>query len=121
MIDYAEKSLADLMTEFVDSCLSQDDTFITGDAKKYNKLYSVIEGVSKELARRSGDARRSLLTLFRHKNPHVRLQAALFAYSVAPADARTCLEAIASARLPDQSLAARMALSRLKEDPHCLD
>ena len=121
MTDYTESPIADLVAKFESACLQQDDTFISGDTEAHNKLYKVIDKISRELARRPSDGRRSLLALLTHKNPNVRLQAALFAYPVAPAQAKACLRAIASARLPDQSLAAGMALSRLQDDPHCLD
>ena len=77
--------------------------------------------MTRELKRRGVEERRSLLTLFADKNPQVRLQAAIKVYSVAPKEAKTCIEAIAAAGLPDQSLAAGMLLKGLEEDPNCLD
>ena len=77
--------------------------------------------MTRELKRRGVEERRSLLTLFADKNSQVRLQAAYSVYSVAPIEAKACLEAIAAAGLPDQSLSAGMTLSRLKEVPNCLD
>jgi hypothetical protein len=72
-------------------------------------------------ASRPGDERRALLPLLHDENPHVRLQAAKFAYPVSPAECRACLEAIRAAKLPDQSLDAGMTLRRLSHDPHYLD
>jgi len=88
---------------------------------KSNKLFDVLLAVTRELERRDVDERRSLLTLFADKNPQVRLQAAKSVYAVAPIEAKACLEAIAAAGLPDQSLSAGMTLSRLEEVPNCLD
>jgi len=80
-----------------------------------------IATIAEELKRRGVEERRSLLTLFADENPQVRYQAATNVYSVAPAEAKACLEAIAAAGLPNQSLSAGMTLSGLEEDPNCLD
>jgi hypothetical protein len=77
--------------------------------------------IGTRLARQAGDGRVALLPLLTHDNPQVRLEAAKFGYAVAPTECKACLEAIAAAKLPDQSLDAGMTLWRLSEDPHCLD
>jgi hypothetical protein len=99
----------------------QDETYISGNTKKYNKLIFVNRDICIELASRPDDERRALLPLLHDVNPHVRLQAAKFAYPIAPAECRACLESIEAAKLPDQSLSAGMTLWRLTIDPHCLD
>jgi hypothetical protein len=110
-----------LVAAFRDNCLAQDETYISGNTRKYKKLFFANVDMIKELASRPGDERRALLPLLNDENPHVRLQAAKFAYPVAPAECRACLEAIQAAKLPDQSLDAGMTLWRLSVDPHCLD
>ena len=107
--------------QFRNSCLAQYDTYMTERVDKRNKLFDFIISATRELKRRGVEERRSLLTLFTDKNPQVRLQAAKSVYSVAPVEAKACLEAIAAAGLPDQSLSAGMTLSRLEEVPTCLD
>jgi hypothetical protein len=110
-----------LVAAFRDNCLAQDETYISGNTRKYNKLFLANVDIAKELSGRPGDERRALLPLLTDENPHVRLQAAKFAYPVAPTECRACLEAIRAAKLPDQSLDAGMTLWRLSVDPHCLD
>ena len=110
-----------LVAVFRDNCLVQDETYISGNTRKYSKLYFGNVDVVKELAGRPGDERRALLPLLNDENPHVRLQAAKFAFPVAPVECRACLEAIRAAKLPDQSLDAGMTLRQLSIDPHCLD
>jgi hypothetical protein len=121
MNDLSQDSISELLTQFRNASLEQYDTYVTGNTRKYNKLMDVLLAVSRELKRRGVEERRSLLTLFSDKNPHVRLQAAKHVYSAARDEAKACLEALAAAKLPDQSLSAGMTLSRLEEDPHCLD
>ena len=115
------ETTAHLVTMFRDNCLVQDETYISGNTRKRNKLILANRDIRIELASRPGDERRALLRLLRDENPHVRLHTAKEAYPVAPAEYRACLEAIAAAKLPDQSLDAGMTLWRLSIDPHCLD
>ncbi len=114
-------TVPELLSQFRASCLAQFDTYLTGNAGKYNKLFDFLLAVTRELKRRGVEERRSLLTLFADQNPQVRLQAANFAYAVAPVEAKLCLQQIAAAGLPDQSLSAGMTLSGLEEDPNCMD
>ena len=72
---------------------------------KSNKLFDYLLAVTRELKRRGVDERRSLLTLFADNNPHVRLQAAIKVYSVAP------IEAKAISILPIITTGARMPLA----------
>ena len=121
MKDLTRHSSPELIGEFRNACLAQYDTYLSENTKKRNNLFDYLLAVTRELKRRGVEERRSLLTLFADKNPQVRLQAAKFVYSVAPIEAKACLEAIAAAGLPDQSLSAGMTLSRLEEVPNCLD
>ena len=121
MKDLTRRSSPELIAEFRNACLAQYDTYLSENTKKRNNLFDYLLAVTRELKRRGVEERRSLLTLFADENPQVRLQAANFVYSVAPIEAKACLEAIAAAGLPDQSLSAGMTLSRLEEVPNCLD
>ena len=111
----------ELLTQFRDACLAQYDTYINGETRKYNKLNDFLPVVTRELMRRDVEHRRLLLTLSADRNPQVRLKAANFVYSVAAVEARACLESIAAAGLPEQSLSAGMTMNRLEEAPNCLD
>jgi Domain of unknown function (DUF2019) len=110
-----------LLEKFIDLCLRQDKTYISGNTILYNKLFKQKRDIVAELASRPGDERRALLPLLHYDNPHVRLQAAKSAYPVSPGECRSCIEAIAAAKLPNQSLDAGMTLYFLDQDPHCLD
>jgi hypothetical protein len=114
-------SIARLVEIFSDICLEQYDTYMTGDVDYRNRLFRVLVLVKDELNARGPEARRSLLRLLSHPDPQVRLQAAKFVYPVAREEAKKCLQDLAAARLPDQSLDAGMTLRRLEEVPDCLD
>ncbi len=121
MKDLTKYSVPELLAQFRDACLAQYDTYLTGNIGKCNKLFDVLLAITRELKRRGVEERRSLLTLLADKNPQVRLQAAKSVYSIAPIEAKACIEAIAASGVPDQSLSAGMTLSRLEEVPNCLD
>ena len=116
----ARYSIQELLAQFRNACLAQYDTYLNEKIDKYNNLQDFLLSVTRELKSRGLEERRSLLILFADKNPQVRLQAAKSVYSVAPIEAKACLEAIAAAGLPDVSLSAGMTLSRLEEVPNCL-
>jgi hypothetical protein len=94
---------------------------MTENSKSYNKLFEELLLITRELKRRGVEERRALTALLSDENPQVRFQAANFVYSVAPVEAKACLERLAAAGLPNQSLAAGMTLSGLEDDPRCLD
>lgn len=121
MRDLSCDTIQELLTIFRNSCLAQYETYKTEDNKKYNKLYDVIRSVAYELNRRGVEERRSLLVLLNDQNFQVRLQAAIYVYSVAQSEARACLETIRATKLPDLSLAAGMMLRGLEKNPQCLD
>jgi RNase P protein component len=114
-------SIDELLKRFEDACIEQYDTYVTDDTKKRNENFWILVAIKEELKARGPDARRALLRLLSHDNPQVRLQAAKFVYPVARDEAKRCLQEIAAANLPDQSLSAGMALYRLEEVPDCLD
>ena len=121
-IDYSGMSINELLDLFRSSCLAQDELWMFPDDRTiYNKHYTVLVAIRKELKARGPEARRSLLRLLGDDNPQVRLQVAQFVYPVAREEAKKCLQDLASAKLPFQSLSAGMTLSGLDEDPHCLD
>ena len=121
MKDLTKYPVPELLAQFRNACLAQYDTYLTDDVSKRNKLFDYLLAVTRELKRRGVEERRSLLTLLADKNPQVRLKAAKHVYSVAPVEAKACIEAIAASGVPDQSLDARMTLHRLEEVPNCLD
>ena len=121
MKNLSNYTVQELLARFRDSCVAKYESYFIDDHCKYNKLFNFLLAVTRELKRRGVEERRALLTLFADENPQVRLQAAKNVYAVAPIEAKACLEAIAAARLPDQSLSAGMTLNGLEEEPNCLD
>jgi hypothetical protein len=121
-ITYSLMSIDELLELFTNACLAQYETWVFPDeTEASNKEFWILVAIKDELTSRGPDARRALVRLLIHDNPQVRLQAAKFVYPVARAEARKCLQDLASANLPVQTLDARMTLWRLEEVPDCLD
>ncbi|HLN23798.1 MAG TPA: DUF2019 domain-containing protein [Patescibacteria group bacterium] len=108
--DLPSMCIDDMMALFEHACMEQYDTYVDDDLKKYNINYNIMIAVNDELKARGVQARLSLLRFFDHPNLQVRVKAATLTYRVAPEAARRCLDDIAKAGFPDQSLAAGMTL-----------
>lgn len=121
MKELTSLTVAELVNDFRHACLKQYKTYLDEDIRQRNKLFDVLLSVTRELKRRGVEERRAMMALLSDANPQVRFQAANFVYSVAPVEAKACLERLAAAGLPNQSLAAGMTLSGLEDDPRCLD
>jgi hypothetical protein len=105
-----DQTIEELVKRFVDLALVQYEANLDGDTKKYNVHFRKMAEVTGELKRRPGDQRTTLLSLYRHSNPHVRLMAAKNTLAVAPAAARRSLETIATSNEGAQSGDAGMCL-----------
>ena len=68
MKDLTRRSSPELIGEFRNACLAQDDTYLSENTKKRNNLFDYLLAVTRELKRRGVEERRSLLTLFADEN-----------------------------------------------------
>jgi hypothetical protein len=87
-----DMTLPQLVELFTGDALKQFNAELYGDIAKYNRLYREIVAIEQELKSRSGDQRSTLMPLFEHPNPQVRLMAAQSTLAVAPAAARQTLQ-----------------------------
>jgi hypothetical protein len=108
-----ELQSSDLVDRFAGIAELQDRALLEGRYTKFNRLFRQMMEVVDELKSRDGDQRGELLRLYHHANMQVRLQAARLTLAVAPAEARTQLEAIAGSKWYPQAGDAGMCLSNL--------
>ena len=106
-------SVADLVELFAKIVVAQDAALLGGENTKFNRLFSKMMEVSNELKKRDGDQRTELTRLFVYPNMQVRLQAAKLTLTVAPAEARAQLQAIADSDWFPQAGDAGMSLLNL--------
>lgn len=104
-----------LVDRFAATGVEQDKADQVDDNERYNRLFSQMSDIQKELKGRPGDQRRALIVLFAYPNMQVRLMAAQYALAVAPQAARQVVEAIAASTWPPQCYDARMCLRMLDE------
>src|SRR5690349_5962501 len=103
-------SVEQLVERFAELAVDQDVALLSNAIREVNKLYTKIDDVRRELKSRPGDQRSALMSLYDHKNMQVRLKAAKATFPIAPAAARSQLEAIAASRWMPQAGDAGMSL-----------
>lgn len=108
-------SSGDLVHEYIEIGLQQDDALLNDDTGRYNRLYREREAIDHELRRRGTEARLHLTQLLTHPNPLVRFNAATDCLAVAPQEARLVLEKMRDSRISPYCLYAGMGLLRLDD------
>src|ERR1700750_512029 len=104
-----------LVDRFAAIGVEQDKADQVDDNERYNRLFSQMSDIQKELKGRPGDQRRALIVVFAYPNMQVRVMPAQYALAVAPQAARQVVEAIAASTWPPQCYDARMCLRMLDE------
>jgi hypothetical protein len=87
-------NVEELVKEFVEIALEQDQANLVDDVSKYNHLFRRMHKVERELKQRPGDQRRALVPLCHHSSIRVRLNAAMAVLPLAPEQARQTLQAV---------------------------
>lgn len=106
---------SELIERFASIGVEQDKALRLDDLAKYSRLCLQMKAVDEELRSRSGDQRKSLLTLYDHPNVQVRLMAAKLTLAVAPDAARQLLRYIHDWETQPQAGDAGMCLWTLDE------
>lgn len=114
-LDLSTIETNDLVRRFAEITREQDKALLTGQTAKFNRLFADMKAVHDELKGRPGDQRRALMRLYEFPNMQVRLQAAKLTLAVAPAEARSQLQAIADSKWFPQAGDAGMSLSNLDD------
>lgn len=118
MSELTTKELVDLFSTIA---LEQDDAFLNGRYAKYKRLYGQMESLRATLKERPGDQRRALIPLLGHKNPQVRLKAAITLLAVAPDLATQALQTISDRNEYPQAADARGMLISLENGAYVPD
>jgi hypothetical protein len=107
--------VAALVERFAALAARQDEARFNDRIAEGNCLFWQLEGVEEELKAREGDQRSTLLSLYGHPNPQVRLRAVHATLAVAPEAGRDALLALADSEVYPQARDARSALASLDE------
>jgi hypothetical protein len=106
-------SVNDLVKRFAEISMAQAEALEWDEIGEFNRLYTQLDRVGREIQRRGSEDRTKLKGLYLHPSPQVRLNAAKSTLAIAPQEAREVLESICASRRLPQSLDAGMTLSNL--------
>ncbi|TCT08024.1 DUF2019 domain-containing protein [Aquabacter spiritensis] len=109
----SEMTEEELVAAFRDGAIEQKDASENNKFSKYNKLFTRILEIAKELKERLGDRRRDLIPLLAHENIQVRLMAGNETLAVAPEAARRTLQEIKDSKWFPFTMDAGSTLSGL--------
>jgi hypothetical protein len=111
----SEWSDEELVARFLAISLEQDEAIRIDQSRKYNRLYEEMLGVTEELKKRPGNPRQALLAFLDHRNPQVRLKAAIHTLAVDRDRALAALQTIRDRREYPQSADAWGIMDALAE------
>ena len=113
--EFAVLSVEQLVGIYEGVSVEEFDALELGDMPSVRKLFSKLESVDQEIRARGIEARRKMLPLLNHRNPQVRINAAKALLAIAPEEARSALELLASRGPSIQRLDAKMCIRHLEE------
>ena len=105
----------ELAKEFEKICLFQDKCIDLGKTSEYNRSIDRMLSLFQELRGRTTDQRAALSTFYAHRNPQVRLQAAMETLAIFPDRARKVLQTISDRNEYPQAADARGIMRALDE------
>lgn len=117
----SELTTEELIDLFAAIALEQYDALLDDQYAKYKKLYAQMEALRDTLKNRPGDQRQALIPLLGHKNPQVRLKAAITLLAVAPDAATQTLQLISDRNEYPQAADARGMLKALEDGSYVPD
>src|ERR671937_625070 len=109
-----DMTVKQLVERFTTIGIEQYQALLSRQYAKFNGLFEQMVAIEDELRARDGDQRRELLSLYKHPNAQVRLNAMKATLAVAPEIARRALLALAESREYPQAADAGMPLLNLE-------
>ena len=115
-----QRELASLSTDqllgmYEDISLKEFDAIELGDMPLVQKLIEKQVSLDQEIRARGVEARRKMVQWLSHHNPQARINTAKALLAIAPQEARSALELLASRGPSIQRLDARMCIRQLEE------
>ncbi|MGM4892623.1 DUF2019 domain-containing protein [Tardiphaga sp. 538_B7_N1_4] len=83
-----------LADDFLALAIAKGEAIMGDQTAQANRLYWRIDAVRKELKAREGDQRRFLARFYSHRDPQVRMEAAMATLAIFPEQAREVLQSI---------------------------
>jgi len=103
----------ELVEDFFATSLWMYNAIEDDDDVEFNRLFAHMRLVRAELKSRPGDHRHLLVPLLTHENPQLRLNAIKSTLAIAPVEARSALEELASSTYVPYDFEARSTIGNL--------
>lgn len=114
-VDITSLTVEQLVERFVAIGEAQEQAALYDGIPEFNRLFTKMQDVVRELRSGDGDQRSALLELYDHPNLQVRLKAVKNTLALAPKEGRRVLQAIADSQKYPQAREAGMSLGNLDE------
>jgi hypothetical protein len=92
--DISRRTTQQLVEQFLALALAKGNAIMGDQNTKASRLFWRLDAVETELRSREGDQRRALAELYDHRDPQVRMEAAMATLAVFPNEARGVLQLI---------------------------
>ncbi|AIF51852.1 DUF2019 domain-containing protein [Pelosinus sp. UFO1] len=92
------RALEQILEEFVEACLKQEDSLKRGDSKTGNKQYRIINDIRRDLKANPKYGIEKLIPFLEHSSANVRLNTAFCLIPLLPEQARNVLAIVAAGR-----------------------
>ena len=108
------RALEQILEEFIEACLKEEDSLKRGDSKTGNKQYRIIKDIRHDLKSNPNYGIEKLIPFLEHSSMNVRLHAAFCLIPVLPEQAKNVLMVVAEGR-GIVAFNAQMTLSEWKK------
>lgn len=92
------RPLEQILEEFIEACLKEEDSLKRGDSKTGNKQYRILKDIRRDLKSNPRYGIETLIPLLENPNSNVRLNAAFCLIPILPDKAKNVLMEIAAGR-----------------------
>ena len=82
------RNLAQILEEYIDACLKEEDSFKRGDSKTGNKQYRIIENIRRDIKANPQYGLEKLTPFLDHQSANVRLNTAFILIPTLPEQAK---------------------------------
>lgn len=92
------RPLDQILKEYIEACIKEEESLRRGDSKTGNKQYRIINSISRDLKTNLKYGIESLIPFLDHPNANVRLTTAFFLIPIMPEQVRTVLVELSAGR-----------------------
>jgi len=92
------RKLEQILEEYIEACLKEEDSLKRGDSKTGNKQYRIIKNITRDLRSNPNYGLEKLIPFLEHPSANVRLTTAFTLIPILPKQAKEVLQVLAAGR-----------------------